>query len=543
MTVSSKPVYRLAGLHPSVYALFFAIVLLLGAAVYRITLGPYPNHWDDAMYAVSTFRWLDFIEDRGLLPGLFWGWFYRIPLAYPPMVFLTSLLGGLIGETIVAMRIVQLVWFAVMLLAVYGIGRQLAGRWAGVLAAIVVGTMPHIFFWSQMIMGEPSLFASVAIFLLLLIRWRDELTLRRGAAIGFVIGFGTLTKQHFLVLAIGPLCIWAIWVGRKFVHDSKQRKQTALSLLLVVVVATVTAGLWYARALPAMIKYATEPFVPLTLGPAISWSTIGEWFRILLEQLGWPAALLTLFGVVWACYRLVRMNSKQLHSTGNVTGPLWLLFSSGLIGLIAAAMTITTNTRFFAPVLVPWGILAGLALDSLWRQGRFISRALILIGLTLQVALWWNQVFAPVLPGSPIFLPRESLMRPANVEPLPEALQLLETQLEPSSEAKVWLVGGTDRFNPPMVAALVAERGHEWQAKELYHWDEQNLETILNRLNQGRWVLVHESIDGSGKWLVTRFDSDVLQWLKSHTDTFELVYKLEAPSANNRIWMFRNLYG
>jgi len=259
-SISQKPLTRLTGLHPSVYGLFFAITLLLGAAVYHISQGPHPNHWDDAMYAISTFRWLDFIEDRGLLRGIFWGSIYLLPESYPPMVFLTSLLGGLFEGTLVAMRFAHLAWFVVTLLAVYGIGKELAGGWAGVLSVIIVGTMPLVFFWTKMIMGEPSLFATVAVLLLLLIRLGDELTLRRGTAIGFFVGLGTLTKQHFPALVVGPLGLWVLWLGNKCLRDKKRRKSTVLALLMVFATTTITAGPWYMRNLPRMARCSAHCF-------------------------------------------------------------------------------------------------------------------------------------------------------------------------------------------------------------------------------------------------------------------------------------------
>ena len=144
---------------------------------WHVVRQPLPNQWDDSVYASATFDWLDFIENRGdLLRGVFWGAVYAIPHHLPPLVFITSLAGALLGgETVQAMRLAHIVWFLVLLLSAYGVGKKLSGGWAGALSILLVGTAPLVFFWSKTVMGEPALFASVGLLLLALV-WFGQKT-------------------------------------------------------------------------------------------------------------------------------------------------------------------------------------------------------------------------------------------------------------------------------------------------------------------------------------------------------------------------------
>ncbi|MCC7355149.1 MAG: glycosyltransferase family 39 protein [Anaerolineae bacterium] len=472
--------------------------------------------------------------------GIFWGAIYLLPPQYPPMVILTSLVGGLLGGSLVAMRAIHLVWFALMLAAVYGIGKELGDGWLGVTSVLIVGTMPLVFFWAQMIMGESSLFAILAILLLLLLRWGDKLTPRRGVIIGFVIGLGTLTKQHFPLLAVGPLGLWALWLGKRYWQDKEQRRNLLYSLLLVAASAIFIASLWYGRNLQAMMSYASQPedLHPHTLGPMVSWHTVSTYFRGVLEHLSWPSALLVILGISWACYRLLRADSRHTPNDWKAIAPA-LLLVSGAIGVIGVVVEKNVNTRYFSPVLVPWGILSGLALRSVQKQSRFVGPTIVLIILVLQVVSWWNLSFGPVLPDTLGVSPQDSFMRPVDIDPLPQAIRVLETHLEPSDEAKIWLVGGTDRFNPPMVTAMIMEHGYSWQAQELYQYDESDLEAVLDRLRQGEWIVVHETTQPAGSRILTKFDANVRQHLQANPNFFDLVSHLESARAQNQIWIYK----
>ncbi len=537
-------------LYRNTIGLLILISLFLLVAISHIMQQPYPNNWDDAWYAINTYNWLDFIKERDLFRGIFWGYIYMLQGKMPPMVFITSIVGGLINKTIIAMHFSQLIWFFALMLAVFGIGNELADGWAGFLSIIIVATMDLVFYWVKTIMGEPSLFALVAIFLFLLIRWGDKPTLWHGGVIGFVIGVGLLTKQHFPILIISPLVLWLLWLANRCVHNNTLFKLTIFSITAAFVTAVITAASWYTFNLNTVFSYFLETqqgFAPHSLGNTVSWNTIYRFFETLFGQIGWPACLLIGIGYFWTCYQIFYSGSKRLANEWKAMGHLLLLSSSSILLLFVLYDRII-NTRFLAPALILWGILAGLALRDFWMHSRSIVRAFIILILTFQVIFWWNQSFSPVLQNLPTLFPQKSFMRPIDIKPLPEALNVLATYIQPSKKDTIWVVGETSRFNPPMVFALITERAYKWQAQRVYSWqDPDNLKPILDRLVKGDWIIIYKSIGNRPDLftnfdfdtLLIRFDKDILLWVKTHPNNYNLISKLEFPPANNRIWIFK----
>lgn len=528
----------------STYALIFIIILLVGLQVYHIQLQPYPSQWDDSVYATHTYDWLKFISGaRDIFRGIFWGAIYALPHHLPPMVFVTSLVGGLWGGTLAAMRLAHLVWFGVMLAAVYGTGRRLGGGWAGVLSAVMVGTTSLIFYWGKMIMGEPSLFAAVALTLFCLVWGGDKPALWRGAIIGGVLGFGMLTKQHFPVFVIGPLGVWVLWLGVQCLRGQKKWKDVILALLMVFVMAVITAGPWYLISWRDMLTYATQPEFPLhTLGPNVSWYTISTYFDILFSQLGWPAVILLFMGLGWTGYCLVRTGTNLFNDWK--TASLLLLLVSVLVGLIVVIRLRNINTRFFVPALIPWGILSGVALNNLWQQRRTAVRIVIAIVVVLHLGFGWSLSFGPELPRYLTFFPQTSDLRPANMELLLKTFGILELHLPASSQERFWVVGDYHNFNQPTAVNLVRERGYEWQVQELHHWNdpETEVKVIVDRVNQGEWVAVYRETRqfyAEGEELVSRFDNDILELLQANPESFDLVAQMNSTIDTGQVWIFK----
>ena len=523
-------------------ALFAVMALLIAAALYHIALQPYPNQWDDSVYASATFQWLDFVKQARDLPrGIFWGIIYVLPHHMPPMVFVTSLFGGLLSNTLAAMRIAQLVWFAVLLAAAYGIGNELMGGWAGVTSAVMVGTVPLIFFWSKTIMGEPSMFAVIALLLFFLIRWGDKLNVWRSAIIGGVIGVGLLTKQHFPVSVVGPLGLWVIWLGLRAIGEKKLG--TTLLLAIVGIVTIVVAGPWYLMSWQDVQRYASQPDFPLhTLGPVVSWYTVTKFLEIVLSQIGWPTALLIVAGLAWTCTQLIRLKNR-LRSDWKATG-FALLVVSGAGGFIAAILLRNLNTRFFVPALISWAALAGLALTHLWRQPGLLKRGMVIVSVALHLVFWWSQSFGPGLPQALTIAPQDPNLRPTNIELMKEAFRVAESHLPPNSQDTFWVVGNYHSFNQPTLANLATERSYKWQVRELYHWNETEtrVPTLVDRIQRGELIAVYRQereFKTEGDQIVSRFDDDIERWLQANPGSFELVLHRNSNPSNDEIWIYR----
>lgn len=137
---------------------------------------------------------------RALFSALTWSDYY------PPLVHL-SIAGfyRLFGVSADVAAMVNVVYLALLLLGVYGIGERLAGPWPGLLAAAIVSLLPMVFSMSRYTYLDFPLAALVAINVCLLLR--SNCFARRGYALlyGLSLGLGLLIKWTFVVFAGGPL--------------------------------------------------------------------------------------------------------------------------------------------------------------------------------------------------------------------------------------------------------------------------------------------------------------------------------------------------
>jgi len=537
-------------LHPSVPFVVLALTFFVGVAIYHILLQPYPNNWDDAWYAIHTYRWLSFIRDRDILRGLFWGYIYMLPGNFPPMVLLTSITGGLINGTLVAMRLAHVAWFVLLLCGVYGIGRKLANGWIGLASVFIVGTLDLVFYWGKTILGEPSLYALIAVTLLMLIEWGDKLTLRRGAAIGLVVGSGFLTKQHYIAALALPFVLWSTWLVVNYYRQRQRGKDILLGLLSLFTIAVIVAGQWYLRHYRETLDYimVTSRLHFHNLRDV----SIGEFLvyyfsELVVEQLGWPAIILVSIGSLWAGYRLIK-GFSILTSSWSAMGSA-LLLSSGITLTILTLVSKNVNTRFLTPALIPLGILSALMLGDWWKQRLVFGRILVIGILIAQFVYWWSQSFSTGLYSLLPVLPQKSFMRPVNIEPLPEAIEFLKSQISENDQERILVVGGSNRFNPPLVLVLAVEAGLNWEIDSLYGLGKAGAASGLERLKEFQWALVYEPV-AERQDLFMYFDFDALiyqvdqelsSWLATHPENFELVQKLESKIANNRILIYRIL--
>jgi hypothetical protein len=351
------------------------------------------------------------------------------------------------------------------------------------------------------------------------------------------------------VLAAGPLLVWLGWHVGQFLRQPNLRRKVVASLTLAGGAALLVSSPWWALKLRAILAYYLDPASPHRnfwldkLGPAVTLDTVTRYFGLVIEQLGWPAVIFVVVGVCWGVARAIRLPFSRSSHMG-----LWLLLTAGLGGLISVIALNHIATRFITPVLVPWGVLAGLAASKLLLAPRLIVRALVMLGLAAHVIVWWHQCISGIVPIQWGLLPANSSMRPIDIEPLPAVLQETAGFVASAQPETVWTVGNNWRFNSLLANAIITERGYRWQTKPLYEWFETaDLSVILRRLTEKEWIMVYESVADRPDLFTSlvaadptqRFDKDLLQWLIGNPDQAVLVAQYESVAANNRYYLFR----
>jgi hypothetical protein len=258
----------------------------------------YPFDIDEAGYTT-----IAFVDYLGLKAGGLDGWreavLNQAPNA-PLLPAVTSLVfqvkaGALEGFLVLSGFLV------VLALAVYGIGRRLAGPKLGALAALVTATAPGAFLFSrEFVFAMPTAaFLACAVFCLLR---SDGLRARRwaiacGAALGLMLLSRTMSISFVPgVLAAGVVCLLA--------RRQEDLANRLLNLGLLVLTGAAVAATWYARNFQSVLDYLTsygygsQSKLYGAGNSVLSWERLRAPFvRMTVRDLLLPLAVLLLIGL------------------------------------------------------------------------------------------------------------------------------------------------------------------------------------------------------------------------------------------------------
>lgn len=190
-----------------------------------------PPFWDMAYHQTGALRIYEAFASGGLsafsaLP--------RLSGLYPPLYHtLVAVFYALFGKTIDAAQWANLPAIALLLVATYGLGRELLQPIPAAAAAVLVNFYPIMLWLSRETLIDYWLTSIVALAMWLLVR-------KRMIAFGIVCGLGMLTKPTFVLFIALP----AVWFARK---DLKRAAFAAG-------IAAVIASYWYLGAFRAMAQ-------------------------------------------------------------------------------------------------------------------------------------------------------------------------------------------------------------------------------------------------------------------------------------------------
>jgi 4-amino-4-deoxy-L-arabinose transferase-like glycosyltransferase len=286
--------------------------------------------FDRMFHQVTSLAYYDLLREgvglRSLFEALTWSDYY------PPLVHLTAVgFYKLFGVSMDVAALSNSVYLVVLLLAVYGIGEKLAGRWVGLLSAGVVSTMPIVFSMSRYLYIDFALTALVAANVCLLLR-SDRLA-RRGYALlyGLSLGLGMLAKWTFAVFAAAPLVAVLVTpgllraVGRRL---ATRQPGDGRRLVMAGLLGLAVTGLWF---LPNVEATAALPLgyglVPLSW---LLWTAAGYFCLAALagtrDRGANLLAALALGVAVASSWYLTKINFFEtfwLNAYGKPTGRSW----------------------------------------------------------------------------------------------------------------------------------------------------------------------------------------------------------------------------
>ena len=296
------------------------------------------------------------------------------------------MLAFLSGDSVTALTMANLPFVTLLVASMYGLGRSLHSRTAGLLAAGLVCAYPIVFSASREFMIELSLLSFTAMSALCLVL--SDRFVRRAPTVLFGVsaGLALLTKFTFVLFVAGPLMVQTV----RFILDSLHGRLTAsetrrafISLGLAALAALALAALWYFPNRHSFIatlrwiinlesiggsRFSGESI--LYYPRALIWEQVGPaLFAVFLFGMvrmgairGWKRAVL--FVWIASIYALCTLASfKMPHNDIGIVLPIALVSAIGLSSLTAlrsgaiCAVTIVAGLQF-ATFSAPRSVLA-----------------------------------------------------------------------------------------------------------------------------------------------------------------------------------------
>ena len=345
----------------------------------------FPVDIDEAGYLWFAFQLHDALDADGLLGVVraFQGEGWAAPLL-PVVTALVGVLGG--AREIVPSMVVQLLFFAVLVFASHGIGRELLNRRAGLLTAALVATVPAITDFVRtyhLVIPSTALYTLAVYALLASHRLRHRLW-----ALGWGVALGLTVLSRTMMVAFVPALIAA--AACIVVADGVDRRRLA-NLGLALVAFAATSLLWYATSWRLVFDYLLRAGYgneSASYGPGLSAVSTEYWTHELTGAVNGsmyvPLAAALLAAVLAAAAVAIVDRSRRSGeprafserarraARSNVVVPAFVVVE----GYLALTSSRNDGTGFVVPLLpcvIALAVFAGLALPWRWTRLAFVS--------------------------------------------------------------------------------------------------------------------------------------------------------------------------
>ena len=371
--------------------------------------------WDPVGHLMRTLAYYDILDS--FTPGA-WLQAFALDSFRPPFFhFCAVLMYRLFGVSAQVAVMTNFPFLLILLLAVYGIGRQIGTRTVGVLAAFLVSVFPLTFALTRAFYVDLALAALVSAAIYFLLTADGFRSRKNSLLLGVTIGLGLLTKWTYPLFIVGPF-VFLVWSsmlagGNKTdrnsstgssPQDSGRRTglpSVATNMAGCFVIALGLASLWYAANPDFWVQVYQRSYGGLggtllgTHSHPVSYilATLDYVPRHLARSvLSWPFALL--FVLSYGALLVSQLNSRTKARPYPLTNArtktaFWMLTLWWAVPVLVFMLSINREERSWLPALPAFALTMALAVVHL--PGRMPRRmamaALVLFGLTQWVVL------------------------------------------------------------------------------------------------------------------------------------------------------------
>lgn len=206
----------------------------------------------------------------------------------------------------------------VLIVATYLSGKEIFNREVGLISAVLVSFFPSIMGFSRTYRVDFALTAMVMACIFTLILSRNLSRRRESILFGTALGLTALVQPSFIIYLIGPTAaLLAVPLFRELKENGKRNvKQTGLNIIMVILIAFLIAGPWYASHFNDTINRFIEarPETPITgnFNPSSFFQALGFFNPLfslsvlILAPFAWLAILATIHYVLrWREHRML----------------------------------------------------------------------------------------------------------------------------------------------------------------------------------------------------------------------------------------------
>jgi len=291
------------------------------------------------------------------------------PTQAPLVPLLSSFAYSVLGRpTFIGAFAVQLLAYLIVIVATYSIASLLTNRWAGLVAAAAVASLPVMIDYTHSYSFAVPAAAAATVAIWAALR-SDRMRLKRFTIVwGIAIGAMLITRTMTIAFLPGFALLAVLHI-----IGSSQRKRSLVGVGCGLVAAIVVAAPWYWAQGHSVWQYLTSfgyGGASAQYGAARSLFSLTSWLNSATNNIStfvWlPLAIVLFVGMVaLAIGVIIALVQRRLPRPRSVIGSPWFYLAVVVAeGLLALQSTRNTGSAFLAPMLPAMFVLA---VAGLWK--------------------------------------------------------------------------------------------------------------------------------------------------------------------------------
>jgi len=191
-------------------------------------------------------------------PQKVYSWYYNLGgrCRAPLYRLILSFFCGTQNINIDRLAMVNMLFFAILLFSVYGIGAKLYSSQAGVLAAFMLSMFTGIFAMSRVVMFDFLLTAMVSLSIYLILLTNNFTNLRLSIVSGISVGIGMLVKITFIIFILPVLVFYIAFALLKSLKEDTRLTVLGKNLVIFLLFSLLISGSWYLPNLSRVLQRA-----------------------------------------------------------------------------------------------------------------------------------------------------------------------------------------------------------------------------------------------------------------------------------------------